>query len=84
MCKLDNHAVYVADLAKATKFLPTRFVKEVHHRLPDKSIVRIKNARAGLVQDNEILSVLREISERERQRREENALNQLVAVRSGR
>jgi hypothetical protein len=81
MSELETRAAYVADMAKVAKFLPTRFVKEVREKLPHKPIARIKNARACIVQDNEVLAVLREISERERKRREDSALKELMATR---
>jgi hypothetical protein len=83
MSKLDTQAAYTAEMAQVAKFLPTRFVKEVRDKLPHKPIARIKNARSCIVQDDEVLAVLREISERERKRREDNALKELVATRSG-
>lgn len=78
MSELDKKAAYIADLAKIAKFLPTRFVKKVRDELPEKSIARIKNARSGVVRDEEVLAVLKKISESERQRRQQAALKELV------
>jgi hypothetical protein len=77
MSELDKKAAYIADLAKIAKFLPTRFVKKVRDKLPEKSIARIKNARSGVVRDEEVLAVLKIISEDERQRRQQAALKVL-------
>lgn len=77
MSALDNKAAYLKELARAAEFLSGNYLDEVQQLLPEKSLNRIKNARSGQVQDQEVLSVLKSIAERERVRRREKALQEL-------
>ncbi|TGE08280.1 hypothetical protein [Hymenobacter fodinae] len=77
MSALQSKIEYLAALSKAAPFLTGNYKEELQNRLPGKSENRIKNARAGLVRDQEVLTVLLEIAERERVERRNKALKEL-------
>jgi hypothetical protein len=77
MSALDNKAAYLKELSRAAEFLTGNYLEEVQQLLPGKSLNRIKNARSGQVQDQEVLTVLKSIAERERVKRREKALEEL-------
>lgn len=80
MSQPEAKASYINELAKVAKFLPGRYYKEIKELLPEKSLNRIKNARAGIVQDTEVLKALKKISEKERKRRMGIAKQELKAT----
>ncbi len=82
MSELENRAAYINELVKVAKFLPSRYYDDVQQLLPEKSLSRIKNARAGLVEDREVLQALKKISEKERKRRQKAALSELKATKA--
>ena len=60
---------YQHRLISAAATLPATYMEELREMLPGKSLNRIKNARAGLVQDEDVLEALERISNREKGRR---------------
>lgn len=80
MSELESRAAYINELVKVSRFLPTRYYDEVKQLLPQKPLSRIKNARAGLVEDQEVLKALKKISEKERKRRITAARQELKAA----
>ena len=82
MKALEIKVSYLSELAKAVQFLPNRYYKEIQDMLPTKPLNRIKNARAGIVQDAEVLKALKKISEKERKRRMVAAQQELKATKT--
>ncbi len=80
MNELESRAQYINELVKVARFLPSRYYSEVQELLPHKTLARIKNARAGLVQDQEVLKALKKISDTERKRRRAAAKQELKAT----
>jgi len=77
MGALTNKAAYLLDLEKAAEFLSGNYLEEVQERLPGKTLNRIRNARSGQVQDQEVLEILLDIADREREKRYQNALKEI-------
>jgi hypothetical protein len=80
MTVLEQKTAYIAELAKAKRFLPGHYLAKVKELLPDKSDNRIKNACSGLVRDAEVLKAVQKIAEKERKRREQAARKELRAT----
>ncbi len=80
MSQLESKAAYISELAKTIKFLPSKYLADVREMLPEKSIHRIKNARSGIVQDQDVLKALKKIAEKERKRRIAAAQKELRAA----
>lgn len=81
MRKLESKVKYLSALVEATKWLPTRYYDELHEALPLKSKARLKNAIAGIVEDQDVLKALKKISEKERKRRQAAAKQELRATK---
>ena len=81
MTELESRAAYIAEMVKVARFLPSRYYRVITQMLPDKPLTRIKNARAGLVQDMDVLKALKKISEKERKRRQIAAKQELKATK---
>lgn len=82
MKALGSKVAYLNELAVATQFLPNQYFKELQDMLPTKTLARLKNARAGIVQDADVLKALKRISEKERKRRQATAKQELKATQA--